>query len=144
MLFPNKQCSWDMIPAALLKENFNVFSPIFLPVVNFHSCNAQVLVYVLLMTPTLEPVDLSNYHPLSTLIFWLVWEGFIWHASQSITRLLVISSLYLTSPPYCKNHINAASAPSLQLLFNVLGRHYIRLFWTPPKLIYFQCTLHQQ
>lgn len=90
MLFPNKQCSWDMIPAALLKEIFfNVFSPIILPVVNFHSCYAHVLVYVLLMTPTLEASYLSNYHPLSTLIFWLAWEGFIWQALKSVTCLLI-------------------------------------------------------
>src|SRR5688572_33108807 len=73
---PNKTSLLDTIPTWFLKECFDVLGPTITTIINFSlhegsfpSTFAHAIVHPLLKKPSLDPDDLSNYRPISTLNF---------------------------------------------------------------------------
>jgi len=73
---PNKTGLLDTIPTWFLKECFDVLGPTITSIINFSlhegsfpSTFAHAIVHPLLKKPSLDPDDLSNYRPISTLNF---------------------------------------------------------------------------
>jgi hypothetical protein len=73
---PNKTSLLDTIPTWFLKDCFDVLGPTITSIINFSlhegsfpSTFADAIVHPLLKKPSLDPDDLSNYRPISTLNF---------------------------------------------------------------------------
>ena len=76
MSSPSKSCLLDPIPTWLLKENIDLFLPIFVSIVKsslqsgvFPSCLKEAIVSPLLKKPSLDRENLKNYRPVSNLPF---------------------------------------------------------------------------